>query len=294
VDRSGKRRLRGLTLTLVALTAGLAATTSQANDKGGVPIPPLDPPQQGSGGNDNDTSADPSIGGVQIGPVAVDPASVVTSVADATATVGSTTAATGTQPAGLIQVGSAGGAVGSTGGVRLSSSKARTVRHVRQVARGAVHASTPVRIAGVRASHGADSAVVTQAGSRHSGTGSSGAVRANPATVGVSTATRHSGHGSHAAAVKSATGGEIVGILDVGRADSRRAGSSAAMAGFAPPAETPLAAQSSNSGAGADAVAAAGGAFDAFLDGRLPYTGLALWFLLAAALVVLICGRILL
>jgi hypothetical protein len=30
-----------------------------------------------------------------------------------------------------------------------------------------------------------------------------------------------------------------------------------------------------------------------FLDGRLPYTGLALWFVLPAALAVVACGRIL-
>jgi hypothetical protein len=32
---------------------------------------------------------------------------------------------------------------------------------------------------------------------------------------------------------------------------------------------------------------------NAFLDGRLPYTGLALWFVLLAALAVVACGRIL-
>jgi hypothetical protein len=295
VNRSRKRGLRGLAgLTLVALTAGLGATTAQANDNGGVPIPPLDSPQQGSDGNDGGTSVDPSIGDVQIGPVAVDPSSTVGSVADATATVGSTTTATGTQPGGLIQVGGADAAVGSTAGVRLSSWQARTVGHVRPVARAASRASAPVRVAGIRASNGSDSAVVAQVGSRHSGAGSSGAVRANPATAGVSTPTRHSAHGSRAAAVRSASGGEIGAVLDVDRTGSRKAGSSAITAGFAPGvSETSLAVQSSRSGSGTHAVAAAGGAVNGFLDGRLPYTGLALWFLLVAALLVLVCGRVL-
>jgi hypothetical protein len=284
VNGSRRRELLGLAgLTLVALTlaAGLA-TTAQANDKGGVPIPPLDPPQLGSGGNDSGSSADESGGVVQIGPVTVDPASVVDSapvadtVADTTAAVGSATAVTGTHPAGPIHVGGAGAAVGSARGVRLSSSKARTGRHVRPGVGGAVDPSGPVSSTVVRTSRVVDSAVVAQVGNRHSGMGSSATARSNRGTQGV----------SPAASLRSARVSKTGGVLRVDRAGSRGAG-------FAPSAPATSVAATSPSTSGGHALAAAGGTISALLGGQLPYTGLALWFLLLAALAVLLCGRIL-
>jgi hypothetical protein len=324
-NRSRRRGRRGLlVLALLVLNGGLA-TTAQAKDKGGLPIPlpGLGDPGGGSGDGDRagGNSDDQPIGAIQIGPVTVDPAAVVANtplagvVAETTGTIGQAVGDSASQSGGVVQIGGDSPAAGSTAIVRISSPKAGT--HA-----GPSGSTGSIAIGGGNRADGSIGSV--QSGPPGTaptplGPQTTGAVHTGPTTVGSRAAATGGSAGPGGAPVSGdepdhpptgrSSGGVTTGIAGSTGGSPATAGSGARPAqpllraapaprggggvtgeGASRPVDHPA---SSPFAPATDVVAAAGEELGAALNGTLPFTGLALWFVLAAAAGLLICGRVL-